>query len=571
MKEMKALLLFIGRLSRLEPQIVRLAVSSEPETAIHNFFHSCLDIWWTSIELTFILSQNNRINLNDFVLVKEEIQHNLCFQAIKLVLYDLIALSVHRFNDINIVHEYLSLTPFLCSCIKEMFLMIKLIISAINTDFSSDNFFDIIFSTLNLFSNSDSKNSISINDFKTISSADYRIKNSSLHFVWFTTIIASVFNYEIDGQYNEQMNAGLMPSALLKLMARVLKENDTKINDSELSCILLFCLKSTKYWKPNSDLLLPFTEFFLKKLNYRFFVPNSIEELGIIPKSSSKWHLMIRDISSLSDHSFRVESCFKLFLSLVSTQLSQIFKSCDSKTKSLNWQKFKGKVIVNLQPKKLEAINETGILNLFSFFLILIDSSEELWSEMIDKIIDTITELAKHNSKNSELIFKFSFTLLFMKPISKSDTEIACFISKHFNKLCEERVRNSGQELLNKSFSNLLKLYFEELESIVKSNQLSKVSFDKLLKINFSAISCSHISENEKLFVLNFINDLLIHINETIESQMCSNQIETYNLVVINACFDIILPHIKQEISHKNCNKTLAEIAYNFTTLTNSM
>jgi hypothetical protein len=266
-----------------------------------------------------------------------------------------------------------------------------------------------------------------------------------------------------------------------------------------------------------------------------------------------------------------VESSFKLFLSLVSTQLSQIFKSCDTKTKSLNWQKFKGKIIVNLQPKKLEAINETGIFNLFSFFLILIDSREELWSEMIDKIIDTITELTKHNSKNSELIFKFSFTLLFMKPISKRDTEIACFISKHFNKLCEERVRNSGQELLNKSFSNLLKLYFEELESIVKSNQLSKVSFDKLLKINFSAFSCSYISENEKLFVLNFINDLLIDINETIESQMCSNEIETYNLVVINTCFDIILPYIKQEISHKNFNKTLAEIAYNFTALTNSM
>jgi len=564
MREMKLLLLFVGRLSQLKPQLVGLSLTYGPETAIYNYFHCHLDIWWTSIELTFIITQSNTFNSTDFTLVKEDILQNLCSQAINLVSYDLIALLVNRFNDTENIYEYLSLSPFICSCVKEIFIMIKHLISAIYTDNSNNKFWEQIFSTLSLFTNPDPTNCMSINDFKKISLANFSIKRSSLHFIWLTTSIVTVFTYDINGKFDQQLDAGLIPSALLKLLTQILKENEVSLNEPELSCILMFCLKASKYWKPSSDLLLPFTEFFLKKLNNRFIVSNSIEEHRIIPESSAKWIETIQYISSLGHNPYRKENCFKLFLSLVSAQLTRIFESSEPRSKALNWNKFKGKVIVNLQPKKLEKINEMGIINLFSFYLILMNSSQEIWSEMIDKILDMINELSKQNNiYNLEVILKFTFAALRVKHNSADDTKIICFIAKIFS-----NNTSSGSESFNNSFANIIKTYFNELESIVKSNQISNLPFDKLLNFNFSQFSSNRILVKEKSIVINFINYLLTHINKTIESR--SYETEAY-FPVIKACFEIILPFVKKEITSKNHSKTLAEIAFNFTILTNSM
>ena len=562
-KQMKGLLLFIGRLSQIRPQLIRLAVNSDSKTSIFNYFHSCLDIWWTAIEMMHILDQNNKINLNDLALIKDQISGKLLSsQSIELVLFDLIVFSVNRFNETKSVNKYQSLSLFDCLCVKQMYVLVRHMFNAINNCMTNDNFFQQIFSTLSLL-NTDSNKSYPIKDFKTIAFGSNSVEDSSLHFIWFVTNIVQTFNYDITGQLTHNSNLHSIPTLLLRKITLFLRQSDSN-SIEKLSAIIMLCLNSIDFWKPNTDLILPFTEYFLKNL-IKSYCKTSVEDLAVIPKNSIKWHQIVREISSDRNHSFK-DNSFHLFLSLMSQKLSIVFTKCEPKTKLMNWQKLKGKVVVNLPPNRIKHLDETSVYNLLSFYLVLLNSNQQIWTDFIDFVFETIDRLinSQNSMKNTELVMKFLFTLISNKPKEVNSEKVITFVGKLFNSLCEQRIKSFANDF-NKRFSNLIIIFFDELKILLKTNHLFENNFHKLLDIKFLVFSSPDITYEEKIFVINFISDLL----KQIDQKLCSEKkgFETQMISVINTCFESILPFIKQEIIQKTDYQILSQISYSLTRL----
>ena len=564
-QQIKALLLFVGRLSQLKPQLISLAINSDPKTSIHNYFHCCLDIWWTAVEVMYILDQSKTINLNDFSLIKEEIGTNvLCLQTIRLILYDLTVFSVNRFNSVEHTNKYHSLLLFDCLCVKEMYVLIRHVFSAINNNEVNDKFLELIVSNLNSVMNRESDENESIRDFKTMVCSSSSPEKPFLHYIWFVTNVVQTFNYSLTGELSDdQLISTSIPIILTKKISLLLKQNDSKSEEC-LSPVIYFCLDCIKLWKPTADLLLPFIEFFFRNLNKTHSI-KTVEDLPLIQKSSVKWLQMVSELSSDRTNAF-IDNSFNLFLSFMRKQLSSIFASCDSKTKLMNWQKFKGKAIVNIQKNKLEKLNHIGIYNLLTFYLVLLDTNQDIWTDLIDSTLEICSHFLD-NGKYTELVFKFMFSLLQIKSKLVSDQKVCSFISDNYNKAFEHRIKNFVSDSVKKQFYALTSTYFEELTLLLKSNEFHNISYNKLVNIKFNAFSNNSVAIEEQLIVTNYISVLLDQINEFYEKERCDRpQMSS----LVSVCFDQIYSFIKHEINRKKNDNILTEIAYSLTKLSNN-
>ena len=528
LKELKLLLAFVGRISSLGFELF----SSSKNSSIYNYIHIYYDIWWSAIEIIYLIQREINGNIRDFSLIKDEITTNYVLQIIKLLLNDIISLCYKKFNKLSFI-ESISSSPFLCCCVKELIIMMRLIVDS-SDDQLNDNKFQVLFNEVIKLSFEYDKLSkmCHLSDF-TITQLE-KSEKVSIFLVWLSCSFSCVFKYNLSGKFDESKFAP--NSFLMNNIGKVLKDNESNLKEKDLSAILFFCLHSINNINPAVEIILLYIEFFIKKLNSLFLSNNIMENIQILPKSSNQWLNQIRTFHGIKFSLYHNESSLKLFFCFVSNQLSRISNLNDNNSEL---QKFKSELIVNLQLKNLEKLDEVGFYNLLTFILIIIETTKENSNDLIDKLMLILEELTKRNKsfKSFELTWKFLFSILHKK--LSSETKVIHFIVKQLKTLSLEC---DSKTIPIKDYNKLFLFYLEEVESLIELSKIGNSNLIQLLSVDFAKLFSQLNHSNSIIKVLNNINFLLDYILK----MSTENRILLTSF--INSSFELLSLFIKSNV-----------------------
>lgn len=456
----------------------------EQPSAFFNYFHAVLQIWTTMIEVSFVLTAKQvRYSFADLRLIKESVGHCLFDQSIRIVLYDILALSLGRFStDTN---ELLYRSPFVCGCFMEVIIMLNHLVSNIGDTQSNDinntqssqqhitttttknvnRFYELLFETLKSFDVDDNYNNsdvdfVDFNQFKTIviPLGRHRIlqkENAQLFPIWIFANTVPLLSIEMVGETLEAGNNYnvTFPAMLMKIYRNMLKEFEKdKDNVSNLSTLLIFTLKIVNFLSTTCfEVVMIMLDYFLKRLNTNFGgrSTTTVEgAFGWLPKNSSRWLLTVTEMSMAGDEIGRLDLVllpndghFRLFLTFLVNQLKRLFDSSNNiepRLVTTTFQRFLSKIVVTLQPRLLQSLDTIGVYHLGTFFLAIIKASSlQRWSEMIDKTLNVFSEIHKTEtpttlpSKSSmQLWLKFLFACLTTQPSTPINQKVANQIGK---------------------------------------------------------------------------------------------------------------------------------------------
>lgn len=568
LKELKSLLIFTGRISQFRNFLWlkhKKAASNESpfqhlsdqKTALYSYYHVVLEIWWSAIEVSYLMqiSSLSRYNFNDIFLVKEDSStsnhkingHPMFTQAVRIFFYDILLLGSrnHFETSFTTSNDYRYQSPFICTCSWEIIVAIRMLITASNSTIVSekippvslDLFYHFIFDVLNLFDGSTAKKAngqmgeqlcnedkmqiheVYFENFSSISLPKLAISsetNFCLFQMWIFSNIAPLLPIDLD--VSNQLQVGTFkvtyPTVLTKTVRKALKicesANSTQSRvHSELAIfnLLILVLKNSQFLTfSNLDLLLLFVEYFLKKLNVNYNVQSrtasSVHEyVSWMPRNSLSWY---KDVERLLKKSNEESNNFKLFLCLLASQLQELFYGQIDEQKNVNgnFQKLVSKIVVTLQPRTLKQFDSMAVFNLCSFYLTLVVSIPvDRLSDFLDKLLNIFGEIGKNicaeskpNSSMAELLIQFHFALIQQEKFSKEITrKVIAQQMKLFENLQTSLFNSNSNQ-----YTSFVRLYFEELELLIdllKSSSSSKRYF-QLLETIFLKVDLVKILRN---------------------------------------------------------------------------
>ncbi|KAK7864145.1 hypothetical protein R5R35_007660 [Gryllus longicercus] len=323
-------------------------MDNECTHASFHLVHLSLDLLWYRLCILFRLEQ--LVKLDELQGVSYDV-HEEMKQYIQLIFEDLFSLAISRFEKLS-PKEIKKKSPFRCTCVKEMWLLIQLFVDKHNNTSHQNEFWSLLNTLctrlLHSSSNVVQKNGV----FNNLTCT-----NPVLFSFWILFHLGQLYMYGERGEYMGSSSSRMVSNyTLLDELLKFLLSVDI-VSEAQLrSCIPFITDIVIDLWPPKRDPVCKLWEHFHHRLNGCFFLPGASTDTIAIPCSSgAEMLLLVQNIMDLPTNSgLQQRNSFYLFLRLLGVFLSK------NPSQRPN---IEGRIFSKFSQTKMQSLKEMGIFN----------------------------------------------------------------------------------------------------------------------------------------------------------------------------------------------------------------
>ncbi|CAB3980866.1 Hypothetical predicted protein, partial [Paramuricea clavata] len=555
-KDVNNLWLFIGAVSSLpNGSFLKLdgASSNIKLSPAGQWLHLHLELKWG---LTEILWRLYCVQDEKCVDQLTEIEEKL-----SALLKDLLHTATH-INNGSIPSTLLHTTPFLCPCVKELWVIMIHFLDFLSDSHDIKSFWSALTTILNELLQGD-KDQIKNFSFDV---SEVCCKDPMLFCWWLLVHIAPLYWYNVEGEYvfKEKGNVsgnGILVQDLLRLA--FLSRDAPKVQEDLSRCYLSCCLHILQHWHPNNDVVLLLWDYFHKKMNEMFYLQNQRIQTVACSRDTPayKWFEQVLDRCNDPLICNDNETSYELFLRIVALHLKKL-----KNTKSLQgWKQLKGRFYSKFHKKRMEELSEQGILSFFNLFLTLacVGELEDVTNKMLSFLELLDFKLLDYGKKIC--IWKGYFVLLFLYKSQKTNAElIAQKVSTNFTDICRNYKEMHKDKCQRQNLWGLISVYLESTQELLEYKCDQRLGDYKLIGEGFD-ILVPLCGDRELQILLSFTQAMMIIISNELQDESRSSS------ELAQSLWDHVFPHIRQRITDPAVTQAhlnqLTNLAVGFTLL----
>ncbi|CAK9817611.1 Protein MMS22-like [Anthophora quadrimaculata] len=417
----KAMKYFLKRLHSIPDATFHYAPSKlgnqckQPE---YHMYHMHIELRWFFLSLIYIK------NINCQYFGENQLDELEDFQSV--IINDLIYISLKIFETMPLT-DVQQKTPYNCTCIRELWLMLQIFIDSLSDRMKSKTFWEHVNECINGLLNRNSSN----NKQQFYHYPLTLCKNSELFCLWIVYNLSLLYGYNTDGVYlgsncsRIRANYEQVEKILKTYISKGGKDGERNEIDEELR-IMISLLNTivTDWWQPRVSVISLLWDCFHKRLDEPFLL-----------QVSGPWTLSIEKktvIDILQQVKDRVnntecikDSSYGMFLRLLGSFLRISYSNGDTK----HWNQIKGRIYSKFSKSKVQEFSISGLYNFISLFLTLavtVDTAN-VCSVMLD-LLPLTKEYNNENSKKYNLIWKGKLALLLLYSELKLSFKSIAFI-----------------------------------------------------------------------------------------------------------------------------------------------
>ncbi|XP_033366135.1 protein MMS22-like isoform X2 [Bombus vosnesenskii] len=366
----------------------------------YHMYHMHIELRWFFISLMYTKHIYSQYSIENHLDEFENVQ--------AMIINDLIYISLKIFETMPLT-QIQQKTPYNCTCIRELWLMLQIFIDSLSDRMKSKSFWEYINECINRLLNRNVSNNNK--DFLTF------CKNSELFCLWIVHHLSLLYGYNSDGIYLGSKCSRIRPNyeqveRILKIyISKGGKDGERDEIDEEL-CIMIPLLNTivTNWWHPQVSIISLLWDCFHKRLDEPFLLQVSGPwTLSVEKKTTMDLLKQVKD--RITNTEYIKESSYGMFLRLLGSFLRINYNNNDTK----HWNQIKGRIYSKFSKGKVEEFSTTGLYNFLSLFLTLAVTADttNVCSVMLD-LLPLSKEYNNENGKKHNLIWKGKLTVLLL-------------------------------------------------------------------------------------------------------------------------------------------------------------
>ncbi|XP_013393917.1 protein MMS22-like [Lingula anatina] len=577
------LLLHLGRLTELPSSVLNQCSARQGNTSTntsYHIFHCHLDVHWGVLEILHLIttkypnagisSSGQRWCQGPGVEDYSVDPSDPFQQCLQLLLWDLVVLAMKKHGKLS-MKEYLSVSPFHCTCIRELWVMLRELTDYRQEHMGKNSFWitldEILQQVLHIQQQPGTCSSeVEMDTDKFWLPPIFQCSNTTDFCWWLLHNMAPLYAYTSEGEHVSltnplQNNYMFLVQSLLK----PLTSGEQQVDEAHLRCYMQTSLSLCKLWGPNIDVLIHLWDYFYKKLNHHFQIQGlGVEGLAKINKSAVSW---LEKCKNLTKPDSRVDhmNSFQLFLKHLSSSLGE-------QGKNIIWKQLKGRFYSKFHPRRMQELTEIGLHNFTELFitLALIGDLEDVAGKMADFYAMLQMDNVHHGHR--AVVWRGMFVLMLTYEEKGVDISfLAEKMAQEFNALCWEFSNDTLESSRRFQLWSFISMYLDCVQDVFEASDQLKLSEYKLLGRGLGQI-LSAVRENELRIVLNFLQ--LVLARHRIIYKRVSQQLSDQHQVTqqFREVADALWVTAYQFVQTHSCTLTpppqLADVAASFTMLT---
>ncbi|XP_013383279.1 protein MMS22-like [Lingula anatina] len=577
------LLLHLGRLTELPSSVLNQCSARQGNTSTntsYHIFHCHLDVHWGVLEIMHLIttkypnagisSSGQRWCQGPGVEDYSVDPSDPFQQCLQLLPWDLVVLAMKKHGKLS-MKEYLSVSPFHCTCIRELWVMLRELTDYRQEHMGKNSFWitldEILQQVLHIQQQPYTCSSeVEMDTDKFSLPPIFQCSNTTDFCWWLLHNMAPLYAYTSEGEHVSltnplQNNYMFLVQSLLK----PLTSGEQQVDEAHLRCYMQTSLSLCKLWGPNIDVLIHLWDYFYKKLNHHFQIQGlGVEGLAKINKSAVSWLEKCKDLTKPDSRVDHMNS-FQLFLKHLSFSLGE-------QGKNIIWKQLKGRFYSKFHPRRMQELTEIGLHNFTELFitLALIGDLEDVAGKMADFYAMLQMDNVHHGHR--AVVWRGMFVLMLTYEEKGVDVSfLADKMAQEFNALCWEFSNDTLESSRRFQLWSFISMYLDCVQDVFEASDQLKLSEYKLLGRGLGQI-LSAVRENELRIVLNFLQ--LVLARHRIVYRRVSQQLSDQHQVTqqFREVADALWVTAYQFVQTHSCTLTpppqLADVAASFTMLT---
>nr|XP_031832750.1 protein MMS22-like isoform X2 [Nomia melanderi] len=348
---------FLNRLRNIPDATFHYAPSKQgnqcrqPE---YHMYHMHIELRWFLISLEYTRSLYYQYSTDSHLEELENIQ--------AIIINDLIYISLKIFETLPLMNVQQK-TPYNCSCIRELWLMLQIFIDNLADRMKSKKFWDYVNDSVNALLNRSASNIKQESSCYTLAPC----KNSELFCLWIIYNLSLLYGYNVDGIYlgskcsRIRSNYEQLEKILKTYISKGGKDGERDEIDEELRIMIpLLNTIVTEWWQTRVSVISLLWDCFHKRLDEPFLLQTSGPWiLSVEKKTAADILRQIRDRINNTD--CVKESSYGMFLRFLGSFLQINYSNNDAK----HWNQIKDttnvcSVMLDLLPPTKEYNNENS-------------------------------------------------------------------------------------------------------------------------------------------------------------------------------------------------------------------
>ncbi|KAF3426824.1 hypothetical protein E2986_01096 [Frieseomelitta varia] len=389
----------------------------------YHMYHMHIELRWYFISLMYAKNIYCQYSIENHLDEFENMQ--------TIIINDLIYISLKIFETMPLIHVQQK-TPYNCTCIRELWLMLQIFIDSLSDRMKSKSFWEYINDCINGLLNRNVSNKSK--EFLTLR------KNSELFCLWIVHHLSLLYGYNSDGVYlgakcsRIKANYEQLERILKTYISKGGKDGERDEIDEELRIMIpLLNTIVINWWQPRVSIISLLWDCFHKRLDEPFLLQASGPwTLSVEKKSTMDLLKQIKD--RINNTECIKESSYGMFLRLLGSFLRINYSNNDTK----HWNQIKGRIYSKFSKSKVEEFSITGLYNFISLFLTLAVTADTInvCSVMLD-LLPLSKEYNRENSKKHNLIWKGKLAVLLLyNDLKLNLTNIAPLYIDTVNTIC---------------------------------------------------------------------------------------------------------------------------------------
>ncbi|XP_043263204.1 protein MMS22-like, partial [Colletes gigas] len=366
----------------------------------YHMYHMHIELRWLFISLVYTRSLYYQHSIESQL---NELESNQ-----QIIINDLIYISLKIFETMPLVNIQQK-TPYNCTCIRELWLMLQVFIDNLSERIQSKTFWDYVNDSVNeLLSRnvSDTRKSYNLAP----------CKNSELFCLWIIYNLSLLYGYSVDGTYLGSKCSRIRPNyeqldkILKTYVSKGGKDGERDEIDEELRIMIPLLNIITNWWQPRVSVISLLWDCFHKRLDEPFLIQTSGPwTLSVEKKTAMDILKQVRD--RINNIECIKESSYGMFLRLLGSFLQINYSNNDTKY----WNQIKGRIYSKFSKSKVQEFSISGLYNFISLFLTLAVTGDttNVCSVMLD-LLPLTKEYSNENSTKYILVWKGKLTILLL-------------------------------------------------------------------------------------------------------------------------------------------------------------
>lgn len=411
LNELKLLLLFVGRVSELSQSLL-MEGCKDSKSAEGSYVRLLLRIWSSSLETSFLASKTCLLPPDIQLVVPSDFTGSLPQQVLVLVLADLMTVAVNRFSCFPVNGDITTLHPFPAPFFQQELHRVR---ESVLKHGDAESFWSVVNMIVQRIGEWNEEEPQSIHHLALCPRSLKKVKETKTAQLWLLLIVS---------RNESSAPCSLNPNVLVALVKDVIVKDAPFLDSSCTGVLLLLQIVRSLFQSmgPNVDLLFPFFELLIKRLNK---VDGILTREG--PKHGAEWTQMITQPKPYADT--RQDLCLSVLSLCESVSRNQVPEG--DMERSAQFQRLKGRLYSKIQPKRLQDVNAVGLFKFLSFFVAIASWRPDQWQEMSQKVCDIAHKVFEGNDDGKILLtVKCLFALLNLMPAGADGSRLKLLLTR---------------------------------------------------------------------------------------------------------------------------------------------